>query len=45
MIHGEFVYPSYALTIAGLFGVLLWSWRAMRQAESEAAVLRSERRR
>lgn len=34
MIHGEFVYPSYILTIAGLVGVVVWSFVAMRRAES-----------
>ena len=36
MTHGEFVYPSYALTIAGIVGVTLWSWLAMRRAEAAA---------
>lgn len=36
MIHGEFVYPSYLLTVAGLAGVVLWSWLAMRGAEAAA---------
>jgi hypothetical protein len=34
--HGEFVYPSYALTIAGIVGVTLWSWLAMKQVEAAA---------
>ncbi len=37
MTHGEFVYPSYALTIAGMVGVVLWSWLSMRAAEAAAA--------
>ncbi|QYE36007.1 heme exporter protein CcmD [Polymorphobacter sp. PAMC 29334] len=37
MNHAEFVYPSYALTIAGMVGVLAWSWLAMRRAEAAAA--------
>lgn len=36
MTHGEFVYPSYALTIAGMVGVLAWSWLVMRAAEAAA---------
>ena len=36
MIHAEFVYPSYALTVAGLVGVLAWSFVAMRRAEAAA---------
>ena len=42
MIHAEFVYPSYLLTIAGLVSVTVWSLIAMRRAEAAAA---SERRR
>ena len=45
MIHGEFVYPSYALTVIGIVGVVGWSWLAMRRAEAAAAKLRAERRR
>jgi len=37
MIHGEFVYPSYVLTIAGMVGVVAWSWLSMRAAEAAAA--------
>jgi len=37
MIHGEFVYPSYLLTIAGMVGVVAWSWLSMRAAEAAAA--------
>ena len=40
MIHGEFVYPSYALTIAGMVGVVVWSWLAMRAAEADSAKAR-----
>lgn len=40
MIHGEFVYPSYVLTVAGIVGVVVWSWAAMRRAEAAAAELR-----
>ncbi len=37
MNHAEFVYPSYILTIAGLVGVTVWSFIAMRRAEAAAA--------
>ena len=37
MTHAEFIYPSYALTIAGLLGVVGWSFVAMRRAEAAAA--------
>lgn len=40
MIHGEFVYPSYVLTIAAMAGITLWSWRAMRRAEAAAEKVR-----
>jgi heme exporter protein CcmD len=40
--HAEFIYPSYALTIAGMVGVLGWSWLAMRRAE--AAAVKAKRR-
>jgi len=43
--HGEFIYPSYVLTIAGLIGVLVLSWLGMRRAERAAAELRERRRR
>ena len=42
MIHAEFVYPSYLLTVAGLVGVTVWSLITMRRAEAAAA---RERRR
>ena len=42
MTHAEFIYPSYALTIAGLVGTVVWSFVAMRRAEAEAA--RAQRR-
>jgi len=35
MTHAEFIYPAYALTIAGLVGVVVWSWIAMRRAERD----------
>jgi hypothetical protein len=44
MTHGEFIYPSYALTIAGLVGTVVWSFVAMRRAESATTgVRRAER--
>ena len=45
MIHGEFVYPSYALTVGGIVVVVVWSWIAMRRAESAAAAIRGKSRR
>ena len=45
MTHGEFIFPSYVLTIAGLLGALAWSWLGMRHAERAAAELRDRRRR
>lgn len=36
MTHGEFVYPSYALTVAGVIAAVAWSWLAMRRAEAAA---------
>lgn len=42
MTHGEFIYPSYVLTIAGLVGAVVWSFVAMRRAE--AAVAKERRR-
>ena len=40
MIHGEFVYPSYVLTIAAMIGVVAWNWLAMRRAEAAADKVR-----
>ena len=40
MIHAEFIVPAYALTIAGLGGLLLVSWLRMRAAERAAEKLR-----
>ena len=37
MTHGEFVYPSYALTVVGLLGTVVWSFVAMRRAEAAAS--------
>ncbi len=36
MTHAEFIYPSYALTVAGLLGTVAWSFVAMRRAERAA---------
>ena len=38
MTHAEFVYPAYALTIAGLVGTVVWSLVAMRRAEGTASI-------
>ena len=38
-----FIIAAYALTIAGTIGVGLWSFLAMRRAESSADNLRRER--
>ncbi len=38
MTHAEFVYPAYALTIAGLVGTVVWSFVAMRRAEGTAGI-------
>ena len=35
-----FVIAAYAVALAGTVGLVLWSWSAMRRAESEAASLR-----
>lgn len=45
MTHGEFIFPSYILTVAGLLGALVGSWVNMRRAERAAAELRDRRRR
>jgi len=37
-----FIVGAYAVTIAATLGITLWSWLAMRRAETEAAAL-SER--
>ncbi len=38
--HAEFIYPAYALTVAGLFGTVVWSFVAMRRAEAAAGKAR-----
>ena len=35
-----FVIAAYAVALAGTMGLVLWSWSAMRRAESAAANLR-----
>ena len=45
MTHAEFVYPAYALTIAGLVGTVVWSFVAMRAAEGRATPPTTERER
>lgn len=44
MTHAEFIIPAYALTVAGLLGLLLVSWLRMRSAEKAAAEMREKRR-
>ncbi len=36
MNHWPFIIGAYALTVLGVAGVTLWSWTAMRRAETEA---------
>ena len=43
MNHWAFIIGSYALTILGTFGVTLWSYLAMRRAETDADTLRREK--
>lgn len=43
MNHWPFIIAAYALTIAGTLGLTLWSFLAMRRAESSADALRRER--
>lgn len=38
-----FVIAAYALTFVGAVAVSLWSWRAVRRAETRADSLRRER--
>ena len=44
MTHGEYIYPAYALTVAGLAGLFVVSWLRMRAAERAADELRERRR-
>jgi heme exporter protein CcmD len=38
-----FVVGAYAVALAGIGGVLLWSWLAMRRAEAAIDRMRGER--
>lgn len=40
MNHIAFIIPAYVLTVAGLVGLLLHSWLAMRAAERAADEMR-----
>jgi len=40
MSHWPFIVAAYALTLAGVAGITLFSWLAMRRAEKEADALR-----
>ena len=40
MNHWPFIIAAYALTILGTAALVLWSWSAMRRAESQADRLR-----
>ena len=44
MTHVEFIAGAYGLTVAGLVGLLVVSWLAMRAAERAAAELRERGR-
>ncbi|QXQ06734.1 heme exporter protein CcmD [Sphingosinicellaceae bacterium] len=44
MNHVEYIVPAYALTVAGLVGLLVVSWLRMRAAERAADVVRSRSR-
>ena len=43
MSHWPFIVGAYALTLLGTGGVTLWSWLAMRRAETEAEAVRRQR--
>ncbi|PKP89907.1 MAG: hypothetical protein CVT77_16595 [Alphaproteobacteria bacterium HGW-Alphaproteobacteria-16] len=43
MNHWPFIIAAYAVVIAGIGGLSLLSWRAMRQAERAADALRKDR--
>jgi len=43
MTHGAFIFPSYILTVGGLFGALAWSLLGMVRAERAARALRRRR--
>jgi len=38
--HWSFVLAAYAVTVAAVAGLILWSYRAMRRAEAAADDLR-----
>ena len=40
MNHAEYIVPAYALTVAGLVGLLVVSWFRMRTAERAADAMR-----
>ena len=40
MSHAAFIVPAYVLTVAGLIGLLVHSWLAMRSAERAADEMR-----
>ena len=40
MTHEAFIVPAYLLTVAGLVGLLVHSWLAMRNAERAADEMR-----
>ena len=39
MNHWPFILAAYALTLAGVLGLTLWSFAAMRRAEADADAL------
>jgi len=39
MNHWPFILGAYALTLAAVTGLTVWSWSAMRKAETDAAKL------
>ena len=43
MSHWTFVAAAYAVTVLGMCGLGLASWRAMRRAEAAAELLRQRR--
>ena len=42
MNHWPFILAAYGLTLAGAFGLCVWSWRGMRRAEAQADALRGD---
>ena len=43
MNHWPFILAAYALTLAGVLALTVWSFAAMRRAERDADALRRER--